>query len=188
MSHHLTWMDRLRIERAVWALDQRLYELPRKSRIAKRREVRENLITASNDIGTRDALSRLGDSAQLAAEYLSAELGEGPRPSWIAAGLFLLTGQLVGTSLLTEAALAFGDGVAAANSDATGTFTWSGIRYLQDAVTYTFVDGRGEYVGGAWTPLAWAIWIVATVLVGRLWRVIPRSRGRSADAPTVSAR
>lgn len=27
------------------------------------------------------------------------------------------------------------------------------------------------HVGGAWTPFAWVIWIVATILVGRLWRV-----------------
>ncbi len=26
-------------------------------------------------------------------------------------------------------------------------------------------------VGGAWTPFAWVIWIVATIFVGRLWRV-----------------
>jgi hypothetical protein len=171
MTHALTWFDRLRIERAVWALDQRLYDLPRRSRIAKRREVRENLLTAAHDIGAKDALRNLGDSRQLAAEYLSAEFGDGARPSWVAAALFLLTGQLILTSILSEAALAFGDGVTAADPDATGTFTWSGIRYLQDTVTFTFVHGDGDHVGGAWTPLAWAIWIVATILVGRLWRV-----------------
>ena len=52
MNRTLGWIDRLRIERVVWALDQRLYDLPRKSRIAKRREVRENLLTAAADIGT----------------------------------------------------------------------------------------------------------------------------------------
>jgi hypothetical protein len=171
MTHAVTWLDRLRIERAVWALDQRLYDLPHKSRVAKRREVRANLLTASHDIGTIDALRNLGNSRQLAAEYLSAEFGDGPRPSWIAAVVFLLTGQLILTSVLNEAALAFGDGITAASPSATGTFTWRGIRYLQDTVTYTFVNGEGSYVGGAWTPLAWAIWIVATVLVGRLWRV-----------------
>ena len=89
----------------------------------------------------------------------------------MAAVLFLFTGQLILTSLLTEAALAFGDGITAANPTATGTFTWSGIRYLQDTVTYAFVDGHGSNVGGAWTPIAWVIWIVATICVGRLWRV-----------------
>lgn len=171
MTHSIRWIDRVRIERAVWALDQRLYDLPRKSRIAKRREVRENLITATHDIGARGALRNLGNSRQLAAEYLSAEFGDEARPSWMAAALFLFTGQLILTSILTEAALAFGDGITAANPIATGTFTWRGIRYLQDTVTYTFVNGEGTHVGGAWTPLAWIIWIVATILIGRLWRV-----------------
>ena len=35
MPHSLTWFDRLRIERFVWTLDQRIYDLPRASRIAK---------------------------------------------------------------------------------------------------------------------------------------------------------
>ncbi|MEO8264099.1 MAG: hypothetical protein ABI706_01180 [Ilumatobacteraceae bacterium] len=171
MTHSINWIDRLRIERAVWVLDQRLYDLPRKSRIAKRREVRENLITATGDIGARGALRNLGNSHQLAAEYLSAEFGDEARPSWMAAAVFLLTGQLILTSVLTEAALAFGDGITAANPTATGTFTWRGIRYLQDTVTYTFVNGEGTHVGGAFTPIAWVIWILATILVGRLWRV-----------------
>ncbi|MEP7111795.1 MAG: hypothetical protein ABI862_00890 [Ilumatobacteraceae bacterium] len=171
MTHTITWIDRLRIERAVWALDQRLYDLPRKSRIANRREVRENLITATRDIGARDALHNLGDSRRLAAEYLSAQFGDEARPSWIAAGVFFLTGQLILTSILTEAALAFGHGITTANPNATGSFTWPGIKYLQDTVTYTFVDGKGDWVGGAWTPVAWALWIVATICIGRLWRL-----------------
>lgn len=53
-------LDRLRIERVVWSLDQRLYDLPTRSRIAKRREVRSNLLTAARDIGTAHALRNLG--------------------------------------------------------------------------------------------------------------------------------
>jgi hypothetical protein len=178
MSRTVTWIDRLRIERAVWALDQRLYDLPRKSRVAKRREVRQNLLTAAHDIGAAEALRHLGGTRQLAAEYISAEFGEGPRPYWIAAATFFLASQLLFTALLAEAASAFGDGIVAADPAATGTFSWSGIRFLQDDVTYTFVDGSGSSVGGAWTPAAWAIWIVATVLVGRLWRVASTWRTR----------
>jgi hypothetical protein len=29
MANNLTWSDRLRIERVVWMLDQRLYDIPR---------------------------------------------------------------------------------------------------------------------------------------------------------------
>jgi hypothetical protein len=80
--------------------------------------------------------------------------------------------------LLAEAANAFGHGISAADANATGTFTWPGIRYLQDTVNYRFVNGHGSSVGGAWTPLAWAIWLLATILVGRLWRVRFRRRDR----------
>ena len=59
MTHSINWIDRLRIERVVWALAQRLYDLPRRSRIAKRREVRENLLTAANDIGASEAMRNL---------------------------------------------------------------------------------------------------------------------------------
>lgn len=180
MTSTLSWLDRLRIERAVWALDQRLYDLPTKSRVAKRREVRANLLGAANDIGAGAALSRLGSSRELAAEYRSAEFGDGPRPLWYAAGFFLLTGQLIFTSILSEAAFAFRDGILAVNAHATGTFTWPGIDFLQSRVTYTFVDGKATSVGGAWTPLAWALWIVAFVLIGRLWRVVPLRRRRRA--------
>jgi hypothetical protein len=166
----------------VWSLDQQLYDLPRRSRISTRREVRENLLTAARDIGTSAALRNVGSSTRLAREYLAAQFGDQLRPSWTVAALFLLTGQLVFTALLGEAALAFGDGIRAADPAVSGTFRWHGIRYLQDTVTYTFVDGSGTSVGGAWTPLAWALWIGATIVVGRLWRVVPMWRHRH-DSP-----
>jgi len=104
MAHKLTWSDRLRIERVVWMLDQRLYDIPRESRIAHRREVRLNLLSAAQDIGTRDALRNIGTSVQLAAAYLAAEFGDRPRHSWIAAGLWAATSLLVVTAILADAA------------------------------------------------------------------------------------
>jgi hypothetical protein len=186
MSRPVTWIDRLRIERAVWMLDQRLYNLPRRSRIARRREVRANLLTAAPDIGTTEALRHLGDPRRLAAEYVAAELGEKPRPSWIGAAAVGGTVPYLFTWILSVGTGAFGDGIVGADPQATGTFTWSGIRYLQESVTYTFVDGRGSSVGGAWTPLLWAVWIVLTVVAGRLWRLLPTwPRRRSPDAAEV---
>ena len=181
MPHAITWIDRLRIEGTVWALDQRIYDLPRQSRIAKRREVRANLLTAASDVGTSAALRNLGGSRRLAVEYRDAEYGEEPRPNWIAAALFLGIGQLVFVSLMSEATFAFRDGIKAVDPNVTGTFAWEGIRYLQDNVTVTFVNGDAQILGGAWTPLTWALWLAATVVIGKLWRVIPllrRSRNR----------
>ena len=79
MHHTVTWFDRLRIERVVWALDQRLYDLPRRTRIETRREVRQNLLTGAHDVGTTQALRNLGGSAELAHEYLSAAFGSTSR-------------------------------------------------------------------------------------------------------------
>lgn len=180
MPHSMTLIDRLRIELVVWSLDQRLYDLPRQSRIAKRREVRENLHAAVQEIGTKAALRNLGNSRQLAAEFRAAEFGDKPQPAWLTAAVYLFTGQLILTALLSEAAIAFGNGIKAVNPHVTGTFTWSGVHYLQESVTYTITNGDMAFVGGAWTPLAWAIWIVSTIVVGRLWRAIPIRRRKTA--------
>ena len=115
----------------------------------------------------------MGDSGTLAAEYLDAELGHGPRHSWMAAGVFLLTTTLLLNSFFFDAADAFGDGILAGNPNATGTFTWPGIGYLQSAVTYTVSDGAHTLVGGAFTPLTWALLAIGTIAVGRLWRALP---------------
>ena len=85
----LTLKDRARIERAVWTLDSYLRNLPRKSRIAKRRELRVNLRAASADVGAQEALRRLGNLRTMAAEYVVAEYG-GPGPSWIVTTYFLI--------------------------------------------------------------------------------------------------
>jgi hypothetical protein len=84
------------------------------------------------------------------------------------------------TAVLAEAASAFAAGIAAADPHANGAYIWNGIAYFQSTVTYTFVDGHGDWVGGAWTPLAWVLWAVATILVGRLWRAI---KVRRSPAP-----
>ncbi|CAN0448950.1 unnamed protein product [Phaeothamnion confervicola] len=186
MTNHVSLVDRLRIERAVWTLDQRLYDLPRRVRIAHRRDVRANLLAAASDVGTRTALANLGDQRRLADEYLTAEFGDGPRASLIAAAVFFLTAQLLFTSMLSEAANAFGAGIRAANPDATGTFSWHGVPYLQDRVTFTLTNGIGDSVGGAWTPLAYVLWVIATILVGRLWRLPAMWRRRRALAATVA--
>jgi hypothetical protein len=56
MTHTVSWTDRLRLERAVWTLDARLQDLPRRSRVAKRRELRNNLSDAAADVGATEAL------------------------------------------------------------------------------------------------------------------------------------
>jgi hypothetical protein len=173
MPHTLTAFDRIRIERLVWALDQRLYDLPRRSRIAKRREVRANLHAAAADHGAREALRRVGSSRTLAQEYLGAELGDGPHHSWASAAYFAALVPLLLNYVLSEAASAYSTALTAAHPAVSGTFTWHGVSYLQSPLTFTAVQGDVSHDGGAWTPLVWALWLIGTIACGRLWRLLP---------------
>ena len=182
MERPLTWFDRLRIERITWTLDQRLYDVPRAARIAHRRELRQNLLTAARDVGTGAALRNVGSSSQLAAAYLAAEFGDRPRHSWTAAGVWAATSMLVVTAVLTDAANGFAAGIAAGTPHATGTFHWSGLSLLQDTVTCTAVNGHTSVTGGGLSLLGWALWLAVAVLVGRLWRAPATRRARARAA------
>ena len=184
MANDLSVLDRIRIERVVWTLDQRLYDLPRKVRIAHRRDLRENLISAARDVGISAALRDLGDAATLADAYLEAQHGTTPRPRWTAAAIFLMTTALVLTSVLFDAAKAFGDGILAGNPDAAGTYHWPGVSQLQTEVTYTVANGEVDFVGGAFSPLTWVLLALGFVLVGRVWRVLPRRRHDTQRVPS----
>jgi hypothetical protein len=177
MTHTVGALDRLRIERLVWGLDQQLYDLPRRSRIDHRREVRANLLSAASDLGTTEALRRVGTSRTLAAQFLTAEFGDGPRHSWVAAAYFAALVPLALMSLLAEAATAYQRGILAADPHATGSFTYPGVGYLQSAVHFDFSNGTVDQHGGAFTPLVYVLWAAGTVAVGRLWRLVPRRRG-----------
>ena len=175
MPHRTTPIDRLRIERLVWALDQQIYDLPRQARVATRREVRANLLEAAADVGTGTALRRVGGSRQLAEQYLRAEFGEGPRHSWVGAAYAAGLTPLLLNFFLGEAATSFRDGVTAADPHATGTYLFNGVSWLQNTSHITFTDGQSTGVGGSWTVLTYVLWAIIVVAAGRLWR-LPRLR------------
>jgi len=184
MTHTLTQVDRLRIERAVWTFDSRLQDLPRKTRVAKRRELRSNLRAAAADVGAVEALRRLGNMRRLAAEYLVAEYGQGgPRPSWLSGFAFVVVTVVFLSWLLDAGTSAFTAGVLTAIPHATGTFHWQGIPYVLNHVTIKLVDGNadpsGGASGGAWTPLVYVFLFAGATLVGRLWRLLPAWRRRA---------
>ncbi|MFE0389400.1 hypothetical protein ACFW1F_35860 [Streptomyces bungoensis] len=184
MPHTVTWFDRLRVERLVWSLDQRLYELPRRTRIAHRREVRANLLAAAAEVGAGEALRRLGSAHELAAQYLDAELGEGARHSWTAAALFALTTPLVLNFFLSEAANAYEQALTATGTHADGSYTWGGVAWLQSPLTFRLHEGQATHVGGAWTPLVYVLLLAGTVACGRLWRARPSRRNQRRAGST----
>ena len=180
----LTWHDRLRLEQAVWAVDRRIQDLPRKSRVAKRRELRDNLRAAAADIGAAVAVRQLGDLKQLAAGYLAAEYGDWkPRPSWTRAAVAAVLYYVLLSWLLEAGSSAFRAGIVTGQPQATGTFSWNGIPYLLTDVNFTFSNGASTSVGGAWSPLAYAALVLVSILAGRLWRLLPSLR----PAPQVAA-
>jgi hypothetical protein len=171
MSHTVSLIGRLRIERLVWELDQRLWELPRRRRIDCRREVRQNLLAAAGETGVTAAMRGVGSAAELARGYKAAEYGDRPRPHWWAAGIaalliaqlpLLIQGQV---TTMNEAA------IRAVDPHATGNFTVPGIVFLQHATVYTFSNGQAALSGGDLSPLFYIAWLASVILIGRLWRV-----------------
>jgi hypothetical protein len=178
MSGTLIWTDRLRIERAVWTFNSYLQTLPWRSQVAKRRELRVNLRAASADVGTKEAVRRLGNVRTMAADYINAEYG-GPRPSWWAA-ICVFQAFWFMFWLSSSRIDAFQGGVVAANPHATGLFHWHGVAYVFTDATFTFVNGKVSEVGGTLLPLVYVCIFGLAILVGRLWRVLPASRRRFA--------
>ena len=174
-------IGRLRIETRVWLLDQQIYDLPRRSRIAIRQEVRTNLLDAAGAVGVTPALRRIGSSRRLAEQYRRAEFGDEPRHSWIAAAVAAGLVPLLLNYVLASSAAAYRSGVTAVDPHATGTYFWSGVEFLQRGITFSFTDGQWTITGGAWTPLTYVLWLAAVVAAGRLWR-LPRLRRRHRTA------
>jgi hypothetical protein len=184
MSQAISTLDRLRIERAVWSLDSRLQDISWRSRVAKRRELRANLLDASADVGTAEALRRVGSIPRLAAEYLSVEYGHWTRrPHWLAMVAWLLLGYVALTLLLDATSSAFIDGVLAVNPHMSAPVVWSGISHVLAPVTVTFAAGGvTSRLGGAWEPLVYAVYLMGALLVGRVWRAWPSWRTRQQDS------
>jgi hypothetical protein len=186
MTRTLTTIDRLRIEYTVWRLDGLLYDLRRRSRVAKRREVRANLHAAAADVGTDEALHRLGGVRRLAAEYLAAEHGDwGQRPTWTTGAVCMAVLQLGSYALIEAGRSAFTAGVLAADPHPQGTYHWAGLPYLSADATVTFTGATHTSVGGAFTPLVYLGMLAAFSAGARLWRLLPRGRRHHVITSTI---
>ena len=185
MTRTLTTIDRLRIEYAVWRLDGLLYDLRWRSRVAKRREVRANLHAAAADVGTTEALRRLGGVRRLAAEYLAAEHGDwGRRPTWMIGVVSMVVVQVGSYALIEAGRSAFTAGVLAADPHPQGTYHWAGIPYLSADATVTFTGAGHSSMGGAFTPVVYLGMLAAFTAGARLWRLLPPGRRHHAATPT----
>jgi hypothetical protein len=180
-----SWLDRLRIERAVWTLDAYVQNLPGRSRRAIRREIRTNLRAATAEVGSAQAIRQLGNLRRLAADYVDAEYGDGPRPHWGKAVFWAFAVEAVILGLLLAGHSAYIAGVEAANPRPEGTYTWDGLSALGVGGTVNYEDG--EFAGaGIWLNQWFLCYLFAAmVLGGRLWR-LPGAWWRSRRRKSVN--
>ncbi len=178
MARDLSLLDRLRIERTVWSLDQQLYDLPAgrgsptdvTSGTTCERPRRTSGPPRPSAASVRVSAWRPTTSTPSSAPRRGRRGG----PQGSSCSPASCCSPLCSTKPPLRSLTAF----VAANPGATGSYRWSGIDFLQSPVDYRFADGSYSFTGGAWTPVAWAVWIVATILVGRLWRALPFWRRR----------
>ncbi|MBX6752132.1 MAG: hypothetical protein IRY85_21135 [Micromonosporaceae bacterium] len=177
----LTFIDRLRIERAVWTVDTYLSVLPMRRQRDIRRELRANLRASAAQVGARTAVRNLGNLRRLSYEYLSAEYRGRPWPTPLKGLAWVLVVEVVLFTAWLTAVDSYRDGLAAAGAPpGTYSFRWP-LFGLGSQVT---VDSSSEFPVQVFTLslLEFLAWLAAIFVLGsRLWRVIPRWRDRLRD-------
>lgn len=177
----LTFIDRLRIARAVWTVDAYLSPLPTRRQREIRRELRDNLSASAAQIGAKAAVRNLGSLRRLSYEYLSAEYRGRPWPSPFKGAAWMIVTAAFLLTAWTVAVDSYGDGLAAAGAP-PGTYTlyWPLFGFGGEIT----VDSSGDFSRHVFTLslLVWLAWLLGAFVVGaRLWRVILRWWDRLRD-------
>jgi hypothetical protein len=170
--------DRLRVERAIWVLDTFNGDLPGRRRKAIRAELRADLWASAQDVGTAEAIRRLGDLRRLSAGYADAEYGEeGPRPRYLKGIFWTVITEFVLMFVTLAQIQAFDAGLQEAGPGA-GEYEYRPLRW--GPIYETTYDEEG-FTGFLldFTPalLPYALVLLVAFLVGgRMWRALPRRR------------
>jgi hypothetical protein len=161
-------LRRLRIETVVKRLDWRLEgRVPRSRRRQIRRELRANLSAAADEVGTEEAIRRLGDVRDLAAEYLEYETGRlRMRAGFAAALVVVVLLELLGLALLESFRAGFEAG------GGSGPWRYSFWPYELEGTA-----GRRD----SWSiSIGWAglfgLPLLAFLVFARSWRLLGRGR------------
>lgn len=161
-------LRRLRIETVVKRLDWRLEgRVPRSRRRQIRRELRANLSAAADEVGTEEAIRRLGDVRDLAAEYLEYETGRLPMRAGFAAALVtVVLLELVGLALLESFRAGFEAG------GGSGPWHYSLWPYELEGTA----GPRDSWsISISWVGLV-GLPLLAFLVLARSWRLLGRGR------------
>lgn len=182
MPPALTTADRWRIRRTVRSFNNMINDLPGARRREIRRELHANLTASANDVGADEAIRRLGSLRHLAAEYLDAEFGSAPRPSWVSGLRWAMVLAYTFLVVLFTGMLSFGAGLQAGDP-APGTYRWAPFGGLLG--DYREIFDHGGY-GGFTLDVSrlmvtyTVVCLVAYVAGGRLWRLLLTHRRRNS--------
>jgi hypothetical protein len=184
MTGTLTWLDHARIEYAILRVDVMISALSLERQEAILGELRTNLRAASEQLGSVEAVRRLGGLRRLARSYLDIECGgPGPRPRWLIGILWVFVAEGVLLAVAFAGGQGFAGGVLAANPHASGTYTWQALAPVAGSANFVFSGGTLHGFGFTFSaPLLAA----ATAAVGaavfavgaRAWRCLPLWRHR----------
>jgi hypothetical protein len=163
-------LRKLRIESVVKRLDWQLQgRVPRSRRREIRRELRANLAAAAEQVGTDEAVRRLGDVRDLAAEYLEFETGRLRIRAGVYAALVVVVFlEVLGLALLESFRAGFEAG------DGTGRWHYSLWPY---SIEGTAGPRDSWSISIAW-PGLFGLPLLAFLIWARSWRLLARRRHR----------
>jgi hypothetical protein len=182
MVHPLTAADRWRIRRTVRSFAGMINNLPGARRREIRRELHANLTASARDVGVDEAIRSLGSLRHLAAEYLDAEFGSAPRPSWVSGLRWALAMPYTLLVVYFTGIISFGAGLEA-GEPAPGIYRWAPFGGWIGDYREVFDDGGyGGFTLDASRLLVTYVILamLAYVVGGRLWRLLPAHRRRSS--------
>ncbi len=171
MTQAPSFVDRLRIERAVWTVDTLAGDLPGRRRRSVRRELRADLWASTREVGAAEAIRRLGNLRRLSAEYLDVEYGA-KRPRYLK-GAFWAFMAVVVLEVHTFARIdGFHHGLEVADPG-DGSFTLRPLGRFGPVYETAYVDGTFDSfsldLAPALLPLA-VVLLGAFLVGGRFWR------------------
>lgn len=178
MASTLTLLDHLRIEFAIVRVDVMISALSLERQEEILGELRTNLRAASDQMGSAEAVRRLGGLRRLARNYLDVEYGDpGPRPRWLIGILwvFVVVGVLLAVAF--AGSLGFVHGVLAADPQASGTYAWHALAPVVSE-DFVFSGGRPHSFGVAFSAPVLAVPAAALgaavfAIGARAWRCLP---------------